>query len=105
MILGSPGGSYIPGMVILGTLNFMDGMNAQDIVGAPRFHHQFSPDVIQYETGALSADVIKSLENRGHTLKEGTRRWGNMQVVTWDYKTGKVEAASDPRGAGVGLVY
>jgi len=28
-----------------------------------------------------------------------------MQVVTWDYKTGKVEAASDPRGAGVGLVY
>jgi hypothetical protein len=26
-------------------------------------------------------------------------------VVVWDYKTGKVEAASDPRGAGVGLVY
>ena len=105
MILGSPGGSYIPGMVILGTLNFMDGKNAQEIVAAPRYHHQFSPDVLQFETDALNADERKELETRGHTLREGTRKWGNMQVVIWDYKTGKVEAASDPRGAGVGLVY
>jgi len=105
MIIGSPGGSYIPGMVILGTLNFMDGKNAQEIVAAPRFHHQFSPDVLQFETDALNADERKALEDRGHKLREGTRKWGNLQVVTWDYKTGKVEAASDPRGAGVGLVY
>ena len=105
MILGSPGGSYIPGMVILGTLEFMDGKSAQQIVATPRFHHQFSPDVLQFETDALSADDRKALESRGHTLREGTRKWGNLQVVTWDYKTGKVEAASDPRGAGVGLVY
>ena len=105
MIIGSPGGSYIPGMVILGTLNFIEGKTAQEIVAAPRFHHQFSPDVLQFETDALSADERKELEARGHTLREGTRKWGNVQVVTWDYKTGKVEAASDPRGAGVGLVY
>jgi len=105
MILGSPGGSYIPGMVILGTLNFLDGKTAQEIVAAPRFHHQFSPDVLQFETDALSPEERKELEARGHTLREGNRRWGNMQVVTWDFKTGKVEAASDPRGAGVGLVY
>jgi gamma-glutamyltranspeptidase/glutathione hydrolase len=105
MILGSPGGSYIIGMVIQGTLNFMDGRSAQDVVSAPRFHHQFSPDVLQFESDALTAEERKALEARGHTLREGTRRWGNMQVVVWDYKTGKVEAASDPRGAGVGLVY
>lgn len=105
MVLGSPGGSYIPGMVLLGTLDFMDGKSAQEIVAAPRFHHQFMPDVLQFETDALSAEDRKALEARGHKLREGTRRWGNMQVVTWDYKTGKVEAASDPRGAGVGLVY
>jgi gamma-glutamyltranspeptidase/glutathione hydrolase len=105
MIAGSPGGSYIIGMVLLGTVNFMDGRSAQEIVSAPRFHHQFSPDVLQFETDALSADDRKALEARGHTLREGTRKWGNMQVVTWDYRTGKVEAASDPRGAGVGLVY
>jgi gamma-glutamyltranspeptidase/glutathione hydrolase len=105
MILGSPGGSYIPGMVLLGTLNFMEGRSAQEIAAAPRFHHQFSPDVLQFETDALTPDERKALEARGHTLREGTRKWGNLQVVIWNYKTGAVEAASDPRGAGVGLVY
>ena len=105
MIIGSPGGSRIPGMVILGTLAFMDGKHAQEIVSAPRFHHQFSPDVIEFEPDALSADERAQLEARGHTLKEGSRKWGNTQVVTWDYKTGKVEAASDPRGIGEGMVY
>jgi len=105
MIIGSPGGSRIPGMVILGTLNFMDGKNAQDIVAAPRFHHQFSPDVLEFEPGSLSAEERAELEKRGHKLKEGSRKWGNTQVVTWDYKTGKVEAASDPRGVGEGMVY
>jgi gamma-glutamyltranspeptidase/glutathione hydrolase len=105
MILGSPGGSYIPGMVIQGTLNFMEGRSAQEVVSAPRFHHQFSPDVLQFESDALDADERKALEQRGHTLREGSRKWGNMQVVVWDYASGKVEAASDPRGEGVGLVY
>jgi gamma-glutamyltranspeptidase/glutathione hydrolase len=105
MIIGSPGGSYIPGMVILGTLDFMDGKSAQAIVAAPRFHHQFSPDVLQFESDAFTPEERKQLEARGHTLREGTRKWGNEQVVVWDYRTGKVEAASDPRGAGVGLVY
>jgi len=105
MILGSPGGSYIIGMVLQGTINFMDGRSAQEVVSAPRFHHQFSPDVLQFESDALSAEERAALEQRGHKLREGSRRWGNMQVVVWDYATGKVEAASDPRGVGVGLVY
>jgi gamma-glutamyltranspeptidase/glutathione hydrolase len=105
MILGSPGGSYIPGMVIQGTINFMEGRSAQEVVSAPRFHHQFSPDLLQFESDALTPEERKALQDRGHTLREGTRKWGNMQVVVWDYRTGKVEAASDPRGAGVGLVY
>jgi gamma-glutamyltranspeptidase/glutathione hydrolase len=105
MIIGSPGGSLIPGMVILGTLNFIEGKSAQEIVAAPRFHHQFSPDELRFETDALTPEERKALEDRGHKLREGTRKWGNVQVVTWDFKTGKVEAASDPRGAGVGLVY
>ncbi|HTU67884.1 MAG TPA: gamma-glutamyltransferase [Steroidobacteraceae bacterium] len=105
MVIGSPGGSRIPGMVILGTLSFLDGKGAQEIVAAPRYHHQFSPDVIEYEPGTLSAEVRAQLEARGHTLKEVSRKWGNTQVVTWDFKTGKVEAASDPRGVGEGMVY
>jgi len=105
MIIGSPGGSRIPGMVILGTLGFLEGKSAQEVVSAPRFHHQFSPDVLEFEPGSLNPDERAQLEARGHVLKEGSRKWGNTQVVTWDYKSGKVEAASDPRGIGEGMVY
>ncbi len=106
MIIGSPGGSRIPGMVILGTLGFLSGRNAQEIVSAPRFHHQFSPDVLEFETRNAQCRRACSSSKRAATCcREGSRKWGNTQVVTWDYKTGKVEAASDPRGVGEGLVY
>jgi gamma-glutamyltranspeptidase/glutathione hydrolase len=105
MIEGSPGGSYIISMVLLGTLNYLDGMNASDIVKYPRYHHQYLPDVVDYEPDALTAGEIKELQAMGHVLELSSRQWGNMQVITWDFATGKVEAASDPRGEGAGLVY
>jgi gamma-glutamyltranspeptidase / glutathione hydrolase len=105
LIVGSPGGSYIINMVLLGTLNYLDGMSAADIVRYPRYHHQYLPDELVYEKGALSADEIRILQGEGHQLRESSRQWGNMQVITWDYASGRVEAASDPRGAGEGLVY
>jgi gamma-glutamyltranspeptidase/glutathione hydrolase len=105
MIVGSPGGSYIISMVLLGTLNYLDGMNAADVVKYPHYHHQYLPDEVDYEQGALTDAEIKELQAMGHTLKVSGRQWGNMQVITWDYATGKVEAASDPRGNGEGLVY
>jgi gamma-glutamyltranspeptidase / glutathione hydrolase len=105
MIVGSPGGSFIISMVLLGTLNYLDGMNAADIVKYPHYHHQYLPDEVDYEQGALTDAEIKDLQAKGHILKLSGRQWGNMQVITWDFATGKVEAASDPRGEGVGLVY
>ena len=105
MIVGTPGGSTIISMVILATLNYIDGMGAAEIVRYPRYHHQYLPDVVDYEPDALSATEIQSLQAMGHKLSESRRRWGNMQVVTWDYASGRVEAASDPRGEGEGLVY
>ena len=105
MIIGSPGGSYIISMVLLGTLDYLDGMSASQIVNDPRFHHQYMPDVVEYEKGAFSPAEIAQLQAEGHKLEEGSRRWGNMQVITWDFASGKVEAASDPRGEGAGLVY
>jgi gamma-glutamyltranspeptidase/glutathione hydrolase len=105
MIVGSPGGSYIISMVLLGTLNYLDGMSAADVVKYPHYHHQYLPDEVDYEAGALSDSEIKELEGMGHSLKLSGRRWGNMQVITWDFASGKVEAASDPRGEGEGMVY
>lgn len=105
MIAGSPGGSYITSMALLATHDFLDGKSAAQIVAAPRIHHQYLPDVLQYEPGALGAAEIAALGKLGYRLRESTRRWGNMQVVTWDYASGRVEAASDPRGEGEGQVY
>jgi gamma-glutamyltranspeptidase/glutathione hydrolase len=105
MIIGSPGGSYIISMVILGTLDYLNGMSAEAIVADPRYHHQYLPDVVEYEKGALTDDEIARLKSMGHQLDQSERRWGNMEVITWDFGSGKVAAASDPRGEGEGLVY
>lgn len=105
LILGTPGGSYIMGMVLLATLDWLDGKRAAEIVAAPRFHHQYLPDVVMFEPGALSADEQTRLRAMGHPLKELTNRYGNMQIVEWSYRDNTVTAAADPRGVGRGLVY
>jgi gamma-glutamyltranspeptidase/glutathione hydrolase len=103
-ILGSPGGSFIPSMVLLGTLNWISGADATAIVGAPRFHQQYQPDGIFFEADALTAEERAGLEARGHGCKPWPATIGNMQVITWDRATGRLVAASDPRGAGGALV-
>ena len=105
MVIGSPGGSTIISQVLLGVLNYVDGMSAPEIVKYPHYHHQYLPDDVTYEQGALTDAEIAKLQSMGHTLRLSTRQWGNMQVITWDFASGKVEAASDPRGEGEGLVY
>jgi gamma-glutamyltranspeptidase/glutathione hydrolase len=104
LVIGSPGGSTIISNVLFGVLGWLDGRSATEIVTAPRVHHQYLPDVTVYEPGALSADERAALEKLGHHLRE-SRAWGNTQVVTWDFASGRIEAASDPRGYGAGLVY
>ena len=104
-ILGTPGGSRIISMVLLGTMAFLDGADAQEMVSLPRYHHQYMPDSITFERDALSDEERSALESRGHKLRPSGRNYGNLQVVTWNPATGEVEAASDPRGEGAGHVY
>ena len=104
MILGSPGGSFIPTMVLLGTLNWMAGADAAAVVAAPRFHHQYQPDMVFAEPDAFTADERAALEKRGHSMRSWPETIGNMQVITWDYADDSVKAASDPRRSGGSLV-
>jgi gamma-glutamyltranspeptidase/glutathione hydrolase len=69
-------------------------------VDRPRFHHQYLPDRIQFEPGALTAETMAALQGMGHTLQQGSGTYGNMQAVYWDRASGLVSAASDPRGSG-----
>ena len=99
-IMGTPGGSYIPSMVLMGILNWNAGADARAIVAAPRLHHQYRPDSVFAESGALTAEDQAELERRGHGVRAWPATIGNMHVVTWDFATGRVDAASDPRWGG-----
>lgn len=101
-VLGTPGGSRIISMVIQGVLAFDEGQGAEAIAAAPRIHHQYLPDQVSLEPGALDAATRAALEARGHVLKEEPRPWGNMQVAIWHLDSGRVEAGADPRWKQVG---
>jgi gamma-glutamyltranspeptidase/glutathione hydrolase len=103
VILGTPGGSRIITMVLLATLDIAAGGDAYSAVSVKRFHHQFLPDVIQYEPGALTPTVVTALQAQGHRLKELGHSYGNMQLVWWDKHDRRASAASDPRGNGLAL--
>lgn len=101
-VLGTPGGSRIVTMVLLGLFELMDGAGAQATADAPRFHHQYLPDQVSAEPEAFSAEEVAALQARGHVVAVGDRSWGNMQVVVWNRGTGAVEAGTDGRWKGVG---
>ena len=101
-VLGTPGGSRIITMVLLGLVELMEGEGAQATAAAPRFHHQYLPDVVHAEANAFTPEEIAALEAMGHDVQAGDRTWGNMQVVLWHTRDGRVEAGTDPRWKGVG---
>ena len=103
-ILGTPGGSRIITMVLLGILEMAEGRGPEEWVSRPRFHHQYLPDVIQMESAAFSDQLIAQLTEMGHSFKPLKNRYGNMQAVVWHKSTGQVEAASDPRGVGMAKI-
>lgn len=105
-VLGTPGGSRIITMVLLGVLGYADGLNAQEVAALPRYHHQWQPDVVDAESGAFSDEVAARLRALGHTVKQPGDRvsgnasshfWGNFQTVLWDRRAGELQGGSDPR--------
>ena len=104
-IIGTPGGSRIITMVLLGVLSFYDNKNADEIVNAGRFHHQYLPDEISYEPGVFDEELVSALQKLGHKTRAMENDYGNMQIVIIDKKTGELSAASDRRGIGSAKVF
>jgi gamma-glutamyltranspeptidase/glutathione hydrolase len=105
IVAGSPGGSRII-TITLGVLqNIIDyGMNVKDAVDAPRVHHQWLPDEISIETGALDAPTRSALEALGYKITE-RGPWGAAEAITIDPKTHQLFGANDrrrPAGSALG---
>ncbi len=110
VVLGTPGGSRIITMVLLGILGYDAGLGAQEVAALPRYHHQWLPDIISTETDALPSDVAQGLQALGHRLEMPERDgesasggrasshvWGNLQTVMWDKRDNTLHGGSDPR--------
>ncbi|MDQ3287930.1 MAG: gamma-glutamyltransferase [Pseudomonadota bacterium] len=98
--VGAPGGSRIITQVLLAILAYDAGLTPQQVAALPRFHHQWMPDAISAEPGALDRDVVTELQSMGHTVNQGESDWGNLQTVQWNREAGTLSGGSDPRRPG-----
>ncbi len=104
LILGTPGGARIVSQMLLAILEYARSpqVDLQRLVELPRYHHQYWPDRLEIEPEGFSQEWRAALAAKGHAIRAGNRKWGNMQVVFRSKRTGETQAASDPRGADVG---
>jgi len=105
LVVGSLGARTIINTVLLTVLNVVDfGMNVQQAIDAPRFHHQWLPDRIQHERFGLSPDTMELLRAKGHELKE-IEAQGVAQAILYNARENLLEGGSDrraPDGAAIG---
>ena len=105
LVAGSPGGSVIITSVAQVISNVIDfKMNIREAVEAPRFHHQWLPDVVKYEEFGFSKDVLDNLLKRGHQ-QEQVNDLGNVQAILWNEENFEWTGWSDPRRNGVSQGY
>jgi gamma-glutamyltranspeptidase/glutathione hydrolase len=111
MVTGSPGGGTIPtnvANVIMAVLDY--GLDVQQAVDAPRFHHQWLPDQIYIEAPGFSPDTLKLLQAKGHKIRIGyyegaDKHWGGAETIVIDPDTNERLGGNDGRYAGAALGY
>jgi gamma-glutamyltranspeptidase / glutathione hydrolase len=112
LVLGSPGSSKIittVANVLMGVIDY--GMNIQEAVNAPRFHHQWMPDVLNVEQW-FSPDTVQALQRMGYNVQIGLRYgefvspyWSDAECIAIDPQTGERLGASDGRNDGKAVGY
>ncbi|RLD26338.1 MAG: gamma-glutamyltransferase [Bacteroidetes bacterium] len=99
MSVGTPGGSTIMTSVLQTILNVYEfDMNMQEAVNAPRFHHQWLPDVIQFEPEIFSWETLLKLEEKGYTIDEKSAPVIGKVDAILVLPDGKLEGGADKRG-------
>lgn len=96
-VLGSPGGPRIITTVANIFLSASQGgLNIQEAVDAPRFHHQYLPDKLYLEPG-FNPRTLDELKKMGYTLDVRDGHWSNGECIAIDPKTGELEGGQDHR--------
>ncbi len=96
-VLGSPGGARIITTVANIFLSAAEGgLNIQQAVDAPRFHHQYLPDKLYLEPG-FSPEAIAGLRAQGYNLVLSDHHWSNGECIAVDSKTGELLGGQDHR--------
>ncbi len=103
-VTGSPGGPRIISATLLSLLGWMRfGMEPQAAINAPRFHHQWLPDILWIEE-TFPALEAQELAARGHNVQR--RSWiGQVEAIGIDPQTGERLGAADPRRQGAAIGY
>jgi gamma-glutamyltranspeptidase/glutathione hydrolase len=96
-VLGSPGGARIittVGNIFLSAAE--EGLNIQEAVDAPRFHHQYLPDRLFLEPG-FSPQTISKLRAMGYAVDVKDGHWSNGECIAVDPETGELLGGQDHR--------
>jgi len=97
-VLGSPGGGRIISTVANIFLSTAEGgLNIQQAVDAPRFHHQYLPDKLFLEPG-FAPQTIDALGAMGYDLTLSRGHWSDGECIAVDPATGELLGGQDHRG-------
>ena len=97
IVVGTPGGTTIPTQVFQALMNILEfGMNADDAINKPKFHHQWLPDELVTEKG-FNAATLEALRAMGYPIGKERGGIGRTEIILVR-PDGKKEAVADRRG-------